>query len=228
LEPSVVSLLVDIEGIDGSGKGTQARRLCDRLVQSGVTAELISFPRYDATFFGEAIGEFLNGHYGTLEQVHPLLVSLLFAGDRFESKQVLLGALRQSDVVVLDRYVASNVAHQAAKLDGTERADLARRILRLEFDIYGLPQPEVVLLLDMPVETAGTLIARKAERAYTARAADLQEADGQYLQRVRDMYLELARDDARWRVVPCVSEGVLRTVDQIADEVWSVVRSARS
>ena len=75
-----MSLLIDIEGIDGSGKGTQARLLCDRLVQSGVTATLISFPRYADTFFGRAIGEFLNGRFGTLEQVHPFLVSLLFAG----------------------------------------------------------------------------------------------------------------------------------------------------
>ncbi|MGQ0636779.1 MAG: dTMP kinase [Planctomycetaceae bacterium] len=223
-----MSFLVDIEGIDGSGKGTQARLLCDRLVQSGVTAGLISFPRYEATFFGRAIGEFLNGWFGTLQEVHPLLVSLLFAGDRFESKQVLLDALDQSEVVVLDRYVASNVAHQAAKLEGAERADLARRILQLEFEIYGLPRPDLVLLFDLPVQAAQSLIERKAERAYTAQAADLQEADAEYLARVRELYLELAATDSRCRVVSCVSAGQLRSVDEIADEVWAIVQATRT
>src|SRR5579872_3745025 len=111
-------MLIDIEGIDGSGKGTQARLLTDRLLASGVSATLVSFPRYDATLFGKAVGEFLNGEFGSLDTVHPFLVSLLFAGDRFESKAYLLEAMRTSQIVVLDRYVPSNVAHQAAKLDG--------------------------------------------------------------------------------------------------------------
>src|SRR5262249_54560321 len=107
-------MLIDIEGIDGSGKGTQAGRLWERLIASGVSATLVSFPRYDATLFGKAVGEFLNGEFGALDKVHPLIVSLLFAGDRFESKAYLLDKMRSSDVVVLDRYVPSNVAHQAS------------------------------------------------------------------------------------------------------------------
>jgi dTMP kinase len=221
-----VPLLIDIEGIDGSGKGTQARKLCDRLQASGVAACLISFPRYDATFFGQSIGEFLNGRFGTLDQVHPFLVSLLFAGDRFESKTHLLEALAANDVVVLDRYVPSNVAHQAAKLDRTARDELARRILQLEYEIYGLPQADLVLLLDLPVSTAQALIARKSQRSYTSRPADLQEADGRYLQRVREMYLDLARTNPRWRIVPCEAKNALRTVDEIGDEIWAIWQQA--
>lgn len=214
-------MLIDIEGIDGSGKGTQARRLCERLKQAGRSASLISFPRYEQTFFGRAAGEFLNGRFGSLDQVHPFLVSLLFAGDRFESRSVLSDALASSEFVVLDRYVPSNVAHQAAKLDGAERAELARRIIQLEHEIYGLPRADLTLLLDLPVDTAQELIALKEKRNYTARAADLQEADGRYLGRVRDMYLDLARGDSRWRVVSCTAAGKLRTVEEIGEEIWS-------
>src|SRR5947209_2867214 len=91
------------------------------------SAGLLSFPRYQATLFGRAVGDFLNGRFGSLEEVHPFLVSLLFAGDRFESKSVLLDAIETHDVVVLDRYVYSNVAHQASKCEGAERAELTRQ-----------------------------------------------------------------------------------------------------
>ena len=108
--------LVALEGIDGSGKGTQAERLVKRLSESGVAAELISFPRYQDTFFGKVAGSFLHGDFGSLEEVHPFLVSLLFAGDRFESRPLLTAALARCEVVVLDRYVAWNIAHQGLKL----------------------------------------------------------------------------------------------------------------
>src|SRR5258707_1266496 len=209
-------MLIDIEGIDGSGKGTQARALVGRLAKAGVAASLVSFPRYEATLFGRAVGEFLNGEFGALDEVHPFLVSLLFAGDRFESKPFLLEAMRTSEIVVLDRYVPSNVAHQAAKLDGAARAELTRRILEIEYGLFRLPRPELVLLLDLPVSVAQSLIAQKAARGYTAKKADLQEADGAYLERVREVYDELARTEADWRRIACCEGKRLRSVDEIA------------
>lgn len=219
-------MLIDIEGIDGSGKGTQARRLCDRFNTNSVGARLVGFPRYEATLFGRAVGEFLNGGFGSLAQVHPFLVSLLFAGDRFESKPFLLEAMRAGPVVVLDRYVASNIAHQAAKLDGAERAALKDRILEIEFGLFGLPRPDIVLLLDLPVAVAQELISRKEARKYTARAADIQEADAEYLERVRAVYQELARSEPHWHTIACCDGDRLRSVEEISDEIWRVVGNA--
>jgi dTMP kinase len=211
--------LIAIEGIDGSGKGTQAERLVRVLQAAGRRVTLLSFPRYEQTSFGKRVGEFLDGRYGSLSQVSPYLVAPLFAGDRFESKPVLLAALDESDIVVLDRYVASNIAHQAAKLDGPERDELRRWIEHLEFELYGLPRPDRVILLDVPPERAQELIARKRARSYTRKAADLQEADREYLQRVRGVYLDLARDDETWRRVDVMEHERIRTVDAIADDV---------
>lgn len=220
---SRVSYLVAIEGIDGSGKGTQAERLLNRLRSDGRRATLLSFPRYEATFFGRAIGQYLNGDFGSLQQVHPFFASLLFAGDRFESRALLTEALAANDVVVLDRYVASNIAHQAARLDGAERNRLIGAIERLEFDLYRVPRPDLVVLLDMTVTCAQRLIAKKPARAYTQRAADIQEADAAYLARVRELYLELAGREKNWTVINGEHDAAPRPIDEVAAEIAQLV-----
>jgi dTMP kinase len=223
-----VAYLVAIEGIDGSGKGTQAKRLVERLQAEGERATLLSFPRYNETFFGRAVGEYLNGAFGSLGEVHPFFASLLFAGDRFESRPSLCEAIATHDVVVLDRYVASNIAHQAARLDAAGRQRLIEAIEYLEFQVYELPQPDLVLLFDLAVPAAQRLIATKPARSYTERSADIQEADAEYLTRVRDLYRELADRDPAWAVISCEWQGGVRTIDDIADEVWHLVRDRRA
>ncbi len=225
-DEATVAPLIVIEGIDGSGKGTQAQQLTERLTATGRRVQLLSFPRYRETLFGHAIGDFLNGRFGQLNEVHPFLASVLYAADRFESKSVLSDALQQSDVVVCDRYVPSNLAHQGAKLDGAERDELLRTIDRIEFEVFTLPRPSLVVLLDVPVEIAQRNIAAKKPRSYTDKAADLQEADAVYLQRVRDVYLQLAAADSNWRRVDSASAGQQRSIAEIGDDIFDQVTSA--
>ncbi|MFH5806383.1 thymidylate kinase [Alienimonas sp. DA493] len=212
--------LIAVEGIDGSGKGTQSRLLVDALRAAGRRATLLSFPRYSETFFGARIGDFLNGRFGSLEAVDPFLASLLFAGDRLESKPALEAALAEHEFVVLDRYVASNVAHQGAKREGAERTELIRRIEHVEFALNALPRPDVTVWLDLPVPLATRLIAAKAQRDYTDKAADLQEADAEYLARTAAVYAELAAGDG-WAPVPCSADGEVRSMEAIAADVLS-------
>ncbi len=218
--------LIVIEGIDGSGKGTQAQQLTERLTTTGRRVRLLSFPRYRETLFGHAIGDFLNGRFGQLNEVHPFLASVLYAADRFESKSVLTAALQSSDVVVCDRYVPSNLAHQGAKLDGAERDELLQTIDRIEFDVFTLPRPSLVVLLDVPVEIAQRNIAAKKPRSYTDKAADLQEADAEYLQRVRDVYLQLAEANPNWQRVDSVRSSEQRPIADISDEIFRRVTAA--
>ena len=210
--------LIAVEGIDGSGKGTQSRLLVDRLNAAGTRAALLSFPRYEETFFGARIGDFLNGRFGSLGAVDPFLAALLFAGDRLESKPVLDAALAENEVVVLDRYVASNVAHQGAKRAGGERAELVRRIEHVEFALNGLPRPDVTVWLDLPVPLARWLIAAKSARSYTDRAADLQEADAAYLAATAAVYADLAAGPG-WARVACADGEEVRPVEDIAEDV---------
>ncbi len=220
-------MLIAIEGIDGSGKGTQAARLVAALQSAGRSAALYGFPRYAETFFGARVGEFLNGRFGSLSDVDPFLAAVLFAGDRFESRARLQSLIAEHEFVVLDRYVASNVAHQAAKRDGDNRQRLISLIEQLEYGVYQLPRADRVILLDLPAETARELVSRKSRRDYTDATADLQEADLAYQRSVRELYRELAARDATWRVVPVVdSRSQLRPVETIAAEVLSQVHSA--
>lgn len=222
-----MSFLVAIEGIDGSGKGTQSQLLCQRIEESGSRSALLSFPRYSETRFGKAVGDFLNGRFGSLEQVDPFLASLLYAGDRFESRDLLLETLEKNDVVVLDRYVASNIGHQASKRDGEERKELVEWIESVEYDIFKLPRPDLVILLDLPAIEAQTLIARKQARDYTEKKADIQEADGGYLEKVRSVYLELAEKEPTWNLVRCLDGDSLRSIEDINEEIWQVVDAHR-
>jgi dTMP kinase len=216
------TVLIAIEGIDGSGKGTQAKRLHQRMLDAGRTSELISFPRYSETHFGRTIGRFLNGEFGSLDQVDPHLAATLYAADRFESIEMLASLLETKDVVVADRYVASNVAHQGAKKTGDERTRLQEWILAIEHEVFRLPRAQMVVHLDLPAETAQMLIARKSKRDYTDQAADLQEADRDYLDSVRQAYLELSSREPDWSTISLLDSDRLKTIEEVGGEIWSV------
>ncbi|MBQ17569.1 MAG: thymidylate kinase [Planctomycetaceae bacterium] len=226
-----MGFLVAIEGIDGSGKGTQARELVERLAGIDVSTTLLSFPRYSETLFGAAVGEFLNGAFGALDAVAPQLAATLYAGDRYESRPVLLDALEQHDVVVCDRYVPSNLAHQGARLNSTQRTALLAWIQQVEYGVFALPRPDAVIWLDLPAQITRTLISRKAARDYTTRAADIQEADSQYQADVRDVYQALCKADSSWIRIdglvdsPAPENEMIRPVEEIAEEVLAAVKA---
>jgi dTMP kinase len=218
-----LGVLIAIEGIDGAGKGTQAARVAEAAAARGYSVASFSFPLYDGNPFSRAIADYLNGEFGGADDVHPELAGLLYAGDRFHAKPRLLAALAESDLVVCDRYVASNAAHQGAKLTGEARRRLLDWLDEVEYREFGLPRPELVVLLDAPVALARELVGRKAARGYTTLEADIHEADPGHSGATRAVYLELARRDG-WRVVETAgAEGAARGVDEIADEVWSAV-----
>ena len=219
--------LVAIEGIDGAGKGTQAARVAETAAAAGYRVASFSFPLYDGNPFSRAVADYLNGEFGGADEVHPELAALLYAGDRFHARPQLVAALEESDLVVCDRYVASNLAHQGAKLAGEERERLIRWLTEVEFGEFELPQPDLVVLLDLAPTAAQSLVSRKSARSYTAMAADIHEGAHEHLASARDVYLELAaRDPDRWRVVSAGDElAGLRTREEIAADVWAAVQA---
>ncbi|MHB8650681.1 MAG: nucleoside/nucleotide kinase family protein [Gaiellaceae bacterium] len=217
------ALLLAIEGIDGSGKGTQAARLAATATDAGYRVASFSFPRYDANPFSRAISAYLNGDLGRSDAVHPQLAALLYACDRLHARPELVDALDACDLVVCDRYVASNIAHQGAKVGGDARAQLVEWLLEVEYGELALPRPELVVLLDAPAPLARELVARKGARSYTTLAADILEADAAHGAAAREIYLGLAQRDG-WRVVStAAADDLVRDVDDVAAEVWAAV-----
>lgn len=225
---AVPGAFVAIEGIDGSGKGTQAALLVETAETAGLATALFSFPLYDDNPFSVAVGDYLNGVFGTVDEVHAELAGLLYACDRFHARPLLEQAIAEKELVVCDRYVASNLAHQGAKLEGDERERLLRWLDAVEFGEFALPQPDLVVLLDMPPTLAQSLVGKKAARSYTAMAADIHEGADEHLASARDVYLELAaRDPGRWRTIAGRNDSDgLRPAEEIAGDVWAVVAAA--
>jgi dTMP kinase len=215
-------MLLAVEGIDGAGKGTLCRELLARTKGLGIRAAALSFPRYEQTQFSDLIGRYLRGEMGEIDQVPVRYAALLYGGDRFESRQQLLDLIAAHDLVILDRYVASNIAYNAAKVAADERAELIAWIERLEFDLFALPRPDLTLLLATSTALADRLVGQKAARSYTSEARDLHEADRDYLSVVAEVYggLATAGGDAWLRVEPLDESGKLRPPAEIAATVW--------
>jgi dTMP kinase len=217
-----LSYLVAIEGIDGAGKGTQARALVEQLARLHMMAGSMSFPQYSETMAGGLIGSYLNGEFGS--SVNPKVATLLYAVDRYESRGRLRDQLDDNDVVVIDRYVGSNMAYQGARIHPRERvAEFRDWAQELEFDVFRLPRPSLTILIDMPVDAAAKLVASKPPRSYTGLAADVHEADEIYMERVRREYLLLA-EKLDWVVVSGKSaDGRLKTVSELGAELLRIV-----
>jgi dTMP kinase len=215
-------MLIAIEGIDGAGKGTQSRLLRERLAAAGRRVALLSFPRYGETFFARSIAAYLNGGFGPLEAIDPHLPALLYAGDRLESRDLIRQLRAAADVVLFDRYVASNLAHQAARIAPEERAGFLAWLAELEYDVYQLPAADITLHLDVPVAVASALIAKKGARAYT-EGADIHEANTAYLAECQAVYRELARTHCRgrWVTIDCTGgTGDILPVPEVAAAIW--------
>jgi dTMP kinase len=212
-----------LEGIDGAGKGTQAGRLAETAVAAGRTVASFSFPLYDDNPFSRAIGQYLNGELGALDDVHPALSALLYACDRFHARPELERAIAERDLVVCDRYVGSNLAHQGSQLAGAERERLLEWLLEVEYGEFRLPKPDLVVLLDAHPKLARELVAKKGARSYTSLEADILESDEAHGDASREIYLELARRDD-WHVVGTAREdGRVRGIDEIAADIWAAV-----
>jgi len=222
-------MLIAIEGIDGTGKRTQCDLLRWRLVRTGLRAEILSFPRYGQTSVSALIADYLNGRFGNLDSVDPHFIAVLYAVDRFETRDELRGLSKTVDVVLLDRYVGSNLAYQGARVNPQEYQSFMAWITKLEYEVFALPRPDLTLYLDLPVEAAADLISRKGLRTYTAHVSDLYEENRHYLDACRSAYRELARMslDSPWFLIPCAEAyGQLRPPSEINETIWKIVEDA--
>ena len=225
-------MLIVLEGLDGAGKSTQLKMATAYLSSMDRKVDFLHFPRYTAPIYGDLIARFLRGDYGAIDQVHPQLVALLFAEDRRDAGSLIRSWMNQGRVVLLDRYVYSNIAFQCAKLASREEADALRDwILDLEYNRFGIPRPTLNLFLDVPLEFVGAKLKQArwgGDRNYLAGKTDIHEADISFQARVRERYLEACSNDASFQRIDCAdAEGhMLPAADifrKIRDQIDTVL-----
>jgi len=209
--------LIVLAGIDGSGKTTQTERLVRRLENAGRSVETFDFPQYGATFFGRLVARYLRGEFGEAANVSPYLASLLYAGDRWQARERLVQALQGGRIVVCNRYVSANMAHQGGKIaDATERRRFYDWVLELEHDVFALPRPDLCLLLDVPPGVAERLVGNKSARPYLqGESRDIHERDAAHLDAARNAYLEISEIYPNWVRIPCAPESDLRPPEAV-------------
>ena len=215
--------LIVFEGTDGSGKSTQFSLLTRRLEARGVDFRTMVFPQYTEPS-SALIRMYLGGAFGDdPEAVNAYAASTFYAVDRYASYQCVWKDYYQGGgFVVSDRYTTSNAVHQGSKVPEGERAEFFRWLYDLEYDRMGLPRPDLVVLLDMPVELSEQLM-RKREQS-TGTHADIHERDEDYLKKCRDVALHAAKYYG-WRTVSCAKDGAIRGVEDIHEEVYAIVKS---
>ncbi|HHV03272.1 MAG: dTMP kinase [Bacteroidales bacterium] len=200
-------MLIVLEGLDGAGKSTQLKAMEVYLKERGQSVHFMHFPRYDTPVYGTLIARFLRGDSGAIDTVDPYLVSLLFAGNRLEMAGQIKGWLEDGDIVLLDRYVYSNIAFQCAKFTSREERERLRNfIFQMEYQQFGIPKPDVNLFLDVPLHFVEENLGSPRsgdDRTYLEGKDDIHEASVDFQQRVREVYLEQAKFDSSFRIIPC-------------------------
>ena len=215
--------LIVFEGTDGSGKSTQFELLAKRLEAEQIGFQRLRFPQYEEPS-SALIRMYLGGAFGDdPEAVNAYAASTFYAVDRYASYQCVWKDYYQGGgLVVSDRYTTSNAVHQGSKVPEGERAEFFHWLYDLEYDRMGLPRPDLVVLLDMPVELSEQLM-RKREQS-TGTHAGIHERDEDYLKKCRDVALHAAKYYG-WRTVSCAKDGAIRGVEDIHEEVYAIVKS---
>jgi dTMP kinase len=219
-----------IEGLDGAGKSTQIKLLKDYLLKQGYNCEYLHFPRTDSPYFGELISRFLRGEFGSINDVDPYLVAMLYAGDRKDASELISGWLNKGIIVLLDRYTYSNIAYQCAKLhDVKKQADLMNWIIRLEFEHFAIPEPDLNIFLDVPFSFTETKLSthrKGADRNYLNGAFDIHESSLSFQKRVREIYLSVSKNDKRLSVIDCSNKGGgMLFPEEIFEKVINIIRA---
>jgi dTMP kinase len=219
-------IFIVLEGTDGSGKGTQAKILYERLEKAGLPVEKISFPQYGGKSAG-LVEEYLNGKYGPPNKLNPYAASLFYALDRFDLSAKIREKIENGRIVLADRYVDSNAGHQGGKIKNEkERAEFIAWLYDIEYGILSVPQPDITIILRVPAEIGQKLIIRKEKRDYIAggKKQDGHEADLGHLQAAENSYLWLVKNyPDKHILIECLNQGRLLSPQEISQKIWKVV-----
>jgi dTMP kinase len=213
-----------IDGTDGSGKATQTSLLVEELKAGGYAVEMTDFPQYGNKSAG-LVEEYLNGKYG---QVSPEAASIFYAIDRFDASFKIRKWLDEGRIVISNRYVTANAGHQGGKIkDDYDRLKFFKWLDNLEYNIFGIPKPDLNIILHMPAEMAQKLVDKKSSnvREYVnGKKRDLHEADINHLKNAEKVYLQISKLFPNTKLVECTERGKLLSPEEVHNKVWELVR----
>lgn len=218
--------LIVLEGIDGSGKSSQYRRICERLEADGIKYNHIVFPRYSKDS-SALIRLYLGGAFGeNPNDVNAYTASTFYAVDRFASYRDDWGKIYESGEFILsDRYTTSNAVHQGCKLSDEELPEYFAWLSDLEYNKMGLPKPDLVIYLDIDIETSLRRMKHRQEKTNTK--ADIHEKDVHYLENCLHV-ADKAADFYGWKRIAFKKDGVERTLEEKNDEIYALIRNELS
>ena len=222
--------IIVIEGTDGSGKQTQAAKLRENLMAKGYTVYSSSFPNY-ASDSSAAVRMYLKGEIKEkAEDVSAKAASIFYAVDRYITYKKEMEQIYASgeQVIVLDRYVASNVIHQGAKLIKSEGEagleEFIKWLNKLEHEDFEIPKADITIYLNVPVDYTIKLRENRANKITGGEKQDIHEASESHLRDASKSGLTAAKI-LNWDVIECVKDNNMRTIDDIADEIWNIISS---
>ena len=220
--------LIVIDGTDSSGKATQTELLIKHLKHDGRAVKVVDFPDYYSNFFGKFIGHCLSEQYYNFVKVHPKIASVLYAADRFESKDKIKKWLEDGNIVIADRYASANQIHQGGKIANTKkRESFLKWLSEMEYEVFKIPKPDAVVYLDVPISIVLKLIKERNKnqsRKYLGKKNDVHEKDVNFLENSRKSALWLAKTQKGWIKIECAKGGKLDTRENIHEEIYEKIK----
>ena len=217
--------LVVIEGVDSSGKQTQSELLMSNIESMGLSVEKIVFPNYDSDT-SSLVKMYLGGEFGeNANDVNPYMASAFFAVDRVGSMfSVWKQRLENTQIVIADRYVTSNMIHQASKIENPEERDaFLDWVYDFEYEKLRLPKPDLIIFLDMPVKYAMELMKNRPNKINSSDIKDIHESDEAYLNKSYNNAVSVAQKYNR-HTVSCVKDDKIRSIEDISEEILNVFK----
>lgn len=214
-----------IDGTDGSGKATQTKLLARNIRKKGRKVKVIDFPRYYNNFFGKMIGECLIGLNGDWAKLDPKIASILYAADRWESSEKIKKWIDDGFFVIADRYASSNQIHQGGKISNPKkRREFLRWLEELEFKVFKIPKPNIVVYLDVPYKQSRDLMKKEdksLKKRYQRGKKDLHETDPDHLINAKKSAMSLVKKQNNWIKINCTKKKQLMSKEDISELVWS-------
>lgn len=224
--------LIVLDGTDGTGKATQTELLAEKLKENGYSVKIISFPQYNNKSAGP-VEEYLSGKYGSADEVGPYKSSILYAVDRFDASFKVKKWLDRGYIVLSNRYVSANMGHQGNKIQPpSERKKFFGWLHDLEYNIFGIPKPDINLILHVTAELAQQLAQKRNTQDWEGKSADIHQENLEHLKRAEQTFLEMADNFPEFYLIRCTKNAESRPEgrneimkrEEILELIWKKVK----